>query len=421
MWRCVLSGPSADDKPARDARAAAETAARASYGRLVAWLASRAGDVAAAEDALADAFRAALEHWPRRGVPAAPEAWLLTAARRKLIDAARRRRTQAGAEPALLLAVEEAEAASRAGPAFPDERLKLLFICAHPAIDAAMRTPLMLQTVLGLDAARIASAFLASPAAMSARLVRVKRKIKNAAIPFATPAPADLPARLDSVLAAIYAAYGTGWEAVGGAQDDIDDLTQEAIYLADLARSLMPGEAEVWGLLALMLHAEARREARRAGGVYVPLQDQDTALWDRPMIARAERALAHAWALGRVGPYQLEAAIQSAHAKARLGGRDTGADVVRLYARLVEIAPSTGAYVGYAAALTNLGRHDDALGALAKTPDGTAERYQPYWAVRARIMKNLGRAQDAAAAFARAAGLASDPAVRAFLNAERTR
>ena len=407
--------------PQGKARAAAEDAARASYGRLVAWLASRSGDVAAAEDALADAFRAALEHWPQRGVPDNPEAWLLTAARRKLIDGARKRRTRSDAEPALMMAAEEAEAAARAAPGFPDERLKLLFMCAHPAIDEAVRTPLMLQTVLGLDAARIASAFLASPAAMSGRLVRAKRKIKSAGVPFDPPDKTDLPDRLGPVLAAIYAAYGTGWEAVGGAEAEIEDLTREAIYLAELAVSLIPDQAEVWGLMALMLHAEARKKARRAGGAYVPLERQDTGLWDRRMIARAERALAAAWRLGAVGPYQLEAAIQSAHAASRLHNRDTSADIAMMYDGLVAIAPSAGAYVGYAAALTAAGRHENAVEALEMIGDKAAERYQPYWAVRARIMKNLGRGTDADAALTRAIGLSRDPAVRAFLNAEKNR
>lgn len=301
-----------------NARAAAEEAARASYGRLLAWLASRTNDVAAAEDALCDAFRAALEHWPQSGVPNNPEAWLMTAARRKLIDGARKRQTHANAEPALLLAAEEAEAAALSAPDFPDERLKLLFMCAHPAIDAGIRTPLMLQTVLGLDAARIASAFLTSPAAMSGRLVRAKRKIKAAMIPFDPPSAADLSERIEPVLAAIYAAYGTGWEAVGGAEAEIEDLTQEAIYLADLAVSLMPDQAEALGLLALMLHAEARKHARRVEGKYVPLEKQDKGLWDHAMITRAELTLASAWKLGSIGPYQLQAAIQSAHAASRL-------------------------------------------------------------------------------------------------------
>ena len=414
MWRCALSGTSAN-KTRRDARAVAEETARASYGRLLAWLASRTRDVAGAEDALADAFRAALETWPTRGVPDASEAWLLTAARRKLIDHSRRRRTRIDAEPALALAAEEAEAAAQRETEFPDERLKLLFICAHPAIDETVRTPLMLQTVLGLDAARIASAFLLSPAAMSGRLVRAKRKIKAASIPFEPPPAEALPARLSTVLDAIYAAFGTGWEDAGGAEGDIADLTREAIYLADLAVSLLPQEAEALGLLSLMLHAEARKNARRVDGAYVPLETQDTVLWNHGMIAAAERALARAWRFHRPGPYQIEAAIQSAHAASRLHDRDTRDDIASLYAQLVDMAPSAGAYVGYAAALAAARHFGEGLKALDAIDPGTAARYQPFWAVRAHILRGLGRTQDAEDALKRAVGLTKDPAVRAFL------
>ncbi len=246
-----------------DARAIAEETARASYGRLLAWLCTRTGDVAAAEDALADAFRAALEHWPKTGVPNAPEAWIITTARRKLIDQSRKSKTRIDASAALLMAAEEAEAEANRDTPFPDERLRLMFICAHPAIDAGVRTPLMLQTVLGLDAAKIASAFLISPKAMGARLVRAKRKIKDAAIPFTTPSFDTLPERLGAVLEAIYAAFGTGWNEVDGADTNASGLTHEAIFLAKLVTTLVPDEPEPFGLLSLMLHAEAPQGARR--------------------------------------------------------------------------------------------------------------------------------------------------------------
>lgn len=403
----------------RDARAIAEETARASYGRLLAWLAARAGDVAAAEDALADAFRAALETWPENGVPDTPEAWLLTAARRKLIDRARREKTYADNAPALALAADEAEAAMRQDAPFPDERLKLLFICAHPAIDAGVRTPLMLQTVLGLDATRIASAFLVAPAAMSQRLVRAKRKIKAAAIPFDPPERHELGLRLAAVLEAIYAAFGAGWDDMNGTEAHGGDLTREAIYLARLITELLPDEAEGWGLMALMLHAEARRDARRFDGRYVPLAEQDAALWDRDMIAAAETALSRAWRCGEIGPYQIEAAIQSAHAASRLQGRDTRADIVALYRKRIELAPAIGAYVGCAAALAAADKAEEALGVLDGIEPARVVRYQAYWAVRAHILAELGRAADAAAAYDRAVGLAQDDATRAFLRARK--
>ena len=397
-----------------DARVIADEVARASYGRLLAWLSSRTGDVAAAEDALADAFSAALEHWPRDGVPTSPEAWIITAARRKLIDHARRAATRTNASPTLLLAAEEAEAKAGEDKPFPDERLKLLFICAHPAIDVNIRTPLMLQTVLGIDAARIASAFLTSPNAMSARLVRAKRKIKSAGIPFVAPAVEQLTDRIDAVLDAIYAAFGAGWDSHGG------DLTSEAIYLAKLLTELAPDEAEAWGLLSLMCHAEARRDARRVDGEYIPLDQQNVELWDEALITLAENALSRAWALKRIGRFQLEAAIQSAHAAAGLSGRDVTSEIITLYESLLRHAPSVGAEIGYAAALANHGRAQDALAILDAIAPPLVERHQPYWAVRARVLKLCGKNDGAAAAINRAIGLADDSAVRAYLIQSKT-
>ncbi|MHA7873190.1 MAG: RNA polymerase sigma factor [Hyphococcus sp.] len=401
-----------------DARAIAEETARASYGRLLAWLSSRSGDVAAAEDALADAFRAALENWPGTGVPAAPEAWILTAARRKLVDIYRRRQTQADYAPALALAAEEAQAAAAADGPFPDERLKLLFICAHPAIDAAVRTPLMLQTVMGLGADRIASAFLISPAAMSGRLVRAKRKIKTAAIPFETPDPERVKDRLPFVLEAIYAAFTCGWDRTEATDPGGADLAAEALFLARLTTGLLPEESEAWGLLALMAHAHARREARRINGAYIPLAEHNTDLWDRRLIAEAERALSQAWRLNRIGPYQIEAAIQSAHTAGRLSGRDTSEDIVLLYKRLVDIAPTIGAHVGYAAALANSGQIDNALRVLDDMEAAHIKGYQSYWAVRAHILSAMDKRNEAKAAYQQAIGLSQDNAARAFLQSQ---
>ena len=398
-----------------DARAIAEETARASYGRLLAWLAARTRDVAAAEDALGDAFRAALEHWPKSGVPDAPEAWLLTTARRKFIDQTRRARTREAGAPAVLLAAEEAEAAMREDKPFPDERLKLLFICAHPAIDQAIRTPLMLQTVLGIEAERIASAFLVAPATMAQRLVRAKRKIRDAGIAFETPEPHAFPARLDYVLNAIYAAYTTGWDGYEGSGAAGGGLAGEAIYLARLVSETAPGAAEAHGLLSLVLHAEARRDARIVEGDYVALADQDTALWHRAMILDAERALARAWTIGESGRFQIEAAIQSAHAAARLHGRDTREDILVLYERLLECAPSIGAIVGYAGALAAAGRAIEGLAALDDIPEPRVVRYQTYWAVRAHLLAKLARQDEAREAYERAIGLCEDAATRAFL------
>jgi predicted RNA polymerase sigma factor len=265
------------------ARRAAEATARASYGRLVAFLSAKSRDVAAAEDALGDALRAALETWPRDGVPDKPEAWLLTAARRRLTDHFRHVCVQEEASATLkLIADDEAEG----GGQLPDKRLELLFVCAHPAIDAAMRTPLMLQAVLGLDAARIGAAFLVPAGTMSQRLVRAKAKIRDAGIAFEVPDATELSTRVEAVLEAIYAGYGLGWEAVSGVDAGGRDLVDEAMWLARLVIELLPAEPEAKGLLALMLHCEARRPARRdREGRFVPLSQQDTRLWSGPMTA----------------------------------------------------------------------------------------------------------------------------------------
>ncbi len=246
------------------ARETAEALARRSYGKLVAFLTVRTGDVAGAEDALSDAFAAALADWPVRGVPENPEAWLIAVARRKRIDAARRRASGAAAAGHLQLIAEELEVAAATEVQIPDERLALMFACAHPAIDAAVRAPLILQTVLGFDAATIGSAFLLSPATMGQRLVRAKQKIKQAGIPFRVPERAELGERLDAVLEAIYAVFAEGWSDPAGTDSRRGNLGAEGIWLGRLVASLLPQQPEALGLLALMLHAEARRGARRS-------------------------------------------------------------------------------------------------------------------------------------------------------------
>ena len=401
-----------------DVAAAAELAARAAYGRLVASLAARWRDVARAEDALGDALLAALETWPRTGVPDKPEAWLLTAARRRLVDGARHTTVTAAAEADLTLMLEER--AEQEPSSVPDDRLALLFVCAHPAIDEAARTPLMLQTVLGLDAARIASAFLVAPATMSQRLVRVKARIREAGIRFEIPASPELAARLDAVLEAIYAAYGSGWEDVAGSDPRRRGLAEEAIWLGRLAARLLPDQPEAHGLLALMLYCEARRAARRdAAGAYVPLGQQDSGRWSRPTIEEAERILTGAARFKAAGRFQLEAAIQSVHAqRARTGDTDWQA-VALLYEGLLRHAPTIGARVAHAAALGEVRDAEAGLAALDAIPPDDIATYQPYWALRGHLLTATGRATEAGDAYDRAIGLSEDPAVRAFLLARR--
>ena len=399
-----------------DASEAVDRVARDSYGRLIAFLAARTRDIAAAEDALSDAFAAALRTWPSQGIPNRPEAWLLTAARRRLIDGLRHGRVHEQSIPAMLVAAKEADEIA-SGPAdFIDERLKLLFICAHPAIDAAIHTPLMLQTVLRLDAARIASAFCVSPAAMARRLTRAKTKISRAGIPFELPDQRDLPSRLGPVLEAIYAAYGSGWEDATGTDGRRRELPDEALHLGRLVATLLPGEPETHGLLALMLHCEARRRARRdASGNYVPLTKQDVTLWSAPMIYEAERQLAVAASFERPGRFQLEAAIQSAHASRLATGRTDWETVALLYEGLVREAPTIGAMVGRAAAATEARGPESGWELLQRVSAESREGYQPYWALAADLLARLGRDEEARDAYANAIGLSEDPAIRAFL------
>jgi predicted RNA polymerase sigma factor len=412
-----------------DAHRAAEAAARDCYGRLVAYLSARSRDVAGAEDALSEAFRAALETWPRDGLPAKPEAWLLAVARRQLIDEARHQRVKANAEPILRLVAGRRQAElgydgldTGNDEVFPDDRLKLMFVCAHPAIDAGARTPLMLQTVLGLDAARIASAFLVAPTTMSQRLVRAKTKIRDEAIPFEVPGPGDLAARLGPVLDAVYAAYGTGWEDAAGVDPRRRGLAQEAIFLARILVQLVPEEAEARGLLALLLHCEARRAARRSPrGEYVSLAEQDVALWSRPMIAEAERELARAAALGSIGRFQLEAAIQSVHAERAVTGRTDWEAVAFLYEELARRSPTLGALVGRAAALANARDPEKGLSALDAIDARSIVNYQPYWAVRAHLLARLGSLEAARESYSHAIGLSEDQPVREFLIRSRDR
>ena len=404
--------------------ATAEATARRSYGKLVAFLAARTRDVAAAEDALSAAFEAALRDGPRSGVPASPEAWLMTAAKRQLIDAARRHRTRDAAVPDLLLLADvstEDEVDHPSRRVVPDDRLLLMFACAHPAIEPAARAPLMLQTILGFDAATIASAFLVAPATMGQRLVRAKAKIKQAGIPFRLPDADDLPERLGAVLEAIYATFTEGWSDPGGSAARRGDLADEGIWLGRLVSALLPDEPEALGLLALMLHAQARRAARRdAQGRYVPLNEQDTALWDAALMNEAETLLRRAGQLGRIGRYQLEAAIQSAHGLRRGTGRADWQAIAQFYDALLALTGSPVVAINRAVAIAEVHGAAPGLAALdAIADDPRLADYQPWWAARAGLLARSGDIAQAEAAYLRAIGLEADPAVRAFLQERR--
>ena len=397
---------------------AAERVARDSYGRLVAFLAARTRDVAGAEDALGEAFAAALRVWPSEGVPANPDAWLLTAARRRQTDAIRRRLTREAGEAQMRLIADEIDAAAGEPDPIPDRRLALMFACAHPAIERGMRAPLILQTILGLTAEEIAAAFLIPPATMGQRLSRGKTRIRDAGIPFRVPEKEELGERLQAVLDAIYAAYSKGWNEVGDA--GVPEIAEEAVWLGRLVVSLLPDEPEAKGMLALMLYAEARRPARRdAAGAFVPLEQQDTNLWDASHIARAEKLLHEASESGPTGRYQLEAAIQSAHTARRMTGESNWPIVVQLYDHLLALTNSPVVVLNRALALAEVEGAEAALHAIAPLAgDKRMLSYQPYWASRGHLLARTGRAAEAAEALTVAIGLTTDEAPRAYLQRE---
>ena len=393
-------------------RETAEAVARRSYGKLVAFLATRTRDVSAAEDALSEAFATALADWPVKGCPANPEAWLFTVAQRKAIDANRRMLTAESAGQYLLLMAEGLGAANDGG--IPDRRLALMFACAHPAIEPGIRAPLILQVVLGLDAKAIGSAFLTSPSAMSKRLVRAKDKIRQAGIPLRIPEREELPTRVEAVLDAIYAAYSEGWSDPGGTDVTRRDLTEEAFFLSQLVAELLPEEPEALGLLALMSHTEARRNARRnEHGEYVPLAEQDPKRWNVPMIEQAEDLLRQASRAGSVGRFQLEAALQSAHAYRCRTGRCNWVEVVQLYDALFGITESPVVALNRALAIAE---RDGPQAGLDAMPDGVRlAEYQSYWAARAELLARAGAREEARRAYEMAIGLERDESVRRFL------
>jgi RNA polymerase sigma-70 factor, ECF subfamily len=399
--------------------ALAERVVRESYGRLLSMLAARSRDIAAAEDALADALTAALTVWPRVGAPDNPEAWLFAAARRKLVDAARRAHTAVQGEEEIQRVVGEtaAEAVVRIGP---DRRLGLMFACAHPDIETAARTPLMLQTVLAFPAARIASAFMVAPAAMSQRLVRAKKRIAEARTPFVLPPPEHWTERLGDVLDAIYAAYAEGWSDPEGANPQQLELAGEAIWLARVLLEQLPDEPEVMGLLALMLHLEARRPARRVEGRFVPLEDQEVSLWRADEQAEAERILERAAVLAQLGRFQLEAAIQSAHAARRDAGQVDWTAIVVLYDGLAALVATPVVRLNRAAAIARRDGAAAGLAALDAIEPASLLSYQPYWALRADLFAKLERADDAREAYDQAIARERDGAVIRFLSERRS-
>ncbi len=395
--------------PVETVAGAVESVFREEHGRLLAALVRRFGDLDLAEEVTSAALEAALVHWPVQGVPRSPGAWLMATARRKAVD--RLRRDQAYAAKLALVRVDMVTEVPEAAE-FPDDRLQLFFTCAHPALPEEARGALMLRCLAGLSTAEVARAYLVPAAAMAQRIVRAKRKIREARIPFRVPGADELPGRLPGVLQVLYSVFTEGYVASSGPLLQRVDLAGEAIRLVRILRRLLPAEREVTGLLALMLLVHARRAARTGpGGAVVLLEDQDRALWDGPMIAEGLALVRVALTGGPAGPYAVQAAIAALHDEAASVSTTDWPQVVALYDVLLALDPSPVVALNRAVAVAM--RDGPAAGLAAVDAVGGAGRlrdYAPFHLARADLLQRLGRLVEAVEAYRRALDLAgTDP------------